>query len=163
MAGGRDAGDIGVVFLAIVGALVLGGALLAATLFGLLRLATSGEDDPDSFLSLPSPDGAMKAVQVTSSGGGGVGGYCVTRVAVTTGSALNEDAAKPGVQVFSAPCANFSLRDGAMASSPLIEWISPARLKITFSTLSMRGEMKSLQMRSLDASGTVAIEFAASD
>lgn len=162
MGGGRGAGGIGLLFLASVGALVLGGATVAAILFGLLRFATSGEDDPDSYLALPSPDGAMKAVQVTSSGGGAAG-YCVTRVAVTRAEARNEDAAKRDVQVFSAACANFSLRDGAMARSPAIAWISPSRLRITFSTQSMRGEMRDVQLRSLDSSGTVAVEFVASD
>ncbi|WP_020178040.1 hypothetical protein [Methylopila sp. M107] len=159
----RDFADAAILILASLGALVLGAALLAGGFYGSLLLATSGEDDPDSFLSLPSPDGTRKAVVITSSGGGAAGGHCNRIVSVAPVRASNDDAKNPALQVFAAPCAVFEAANGASAVSPIVKWLSPSDLQIAFSTVSMRGEPKTVRLRSRDASEGVAIHFLAAE
>lgn len=84
-------------------------------------------------LSIPSPDGAYKAVLFNENGGGAISPYCVDRIVVVAASETVRRVVDAPV-VYQAACMTF--RDPTTnnrTNGPAIDWVSDRQLRITFS------------------------------
>lgn len=129
---------------------------LGVVAFGFGRFLPSADDH---YIGLvPSPSGHMKAAHITRSGGGGISPYCSESIAVVPTTAAEAEILREELEVYSSDdCDSFA--DHRL--SPIIEWLSETRLRITFSTRRTAATMKSIKLKKQDASGRVAIEFVA--
>jgi hypothetical protein len=130
--------------------------ILGATIFGLGRFFSLSEDH---FIKLyPSPSGHMKAALISRSGGGGISPYCTDAIAVAPASADEAEIMAEKFEVYSSgDCDTFADH----SPSPVLEWVSNEKLRISFSINRTATSMRTVQLRGQDLSGRIGIEFAA--
>ena len=105
------------------------------------------------------PYGQFKVVHLTYTNGSALTGglSCLNKVSVLPTSVDNSQAIDARFQVFVAECATFSDH----SPSPRIEWLTDNSLKITASINTTALAMAPLNVRKLDATGTIRLQFEA--
>lgn len=112
---------------------------------------------PDYVKETISPDGKMKAVLFTVSGGAVGASYCFNRLAVIPANVKSEDAVAPHYEVYRADCGYF-ISDGP---SPKVDWASGSLLRITESLSETGLYPRIISIKGGDETRTVKIELSA--
>jgi hypothetical protein len=122
--------------------------------FGLGRFLPLGDDHYVNIES--SPSGYMKAALISRSGGGAISPYCTEAIAVALSAATEKEIMTQEFEIYSSnECDTFSDH----SPSPVVEWVSDTKLKVSFSINKTAASMKTVQLKKRDASGQVSIDF----
>jgi len=131
--------------------LVLG---FGVVVFGLGRFLPLGDDHHVNLKS--SPSGLMKAALISRFGGGAISPYCTEAIAVAPSTATETMIMTEKFEIFSSnECDTFS----DYSPSPVVEWVSDTKLKVSFSINRTAAFMRTVRLKKQDASGRVSIEF----
>jgi hypothetical protein len=137
--------------LASAGAVTIGIICIIAGLFAVIPIGKR-----DRIVSIaPSPTGKYQAQKITYASGGAISPNCRDVILVVPVS--EPDAAKQEArnEVFSAECDSFASHEGA----PKIEWLSDDNLQITSSINSTAVTAKTVNLKKIDRSGSVRVNF----
>jgi hypothetical protein len=126
-----------------------------------VRSSSVGQNRPEHIGFRDSPDGKLKAAIVTYAGGGAISPYCYQSISVVPAETPDQEAVDSRFEVYSGPCDSFALKEGTMAASPLVEWISDSMLRITISINSTALHPSTVRVKKRDSSGRVTVQFAA--
>jgi hypothetical protein len=124
---------------------------------------TNGHSSSDAIVRFfPAPDGSMKAAIIFYVGRrGAISPSCDSAVSIVPSSASENDAKDEKFAVFTGGCDPFAVRDKVALSSPLVEWLSNANLKITSSINATIITPASVTMKKRDASNQIVVQFEA--
>jgi len=152
-------GKIVVIALALVGAVSLVPYLVLYLAPKGATKAAFGGDVSVHFI--PSPNASMKAALVYYTGGGAISPYCSIVVSILPDTGSETEAQDKKFIVFTGGCEGFTVRNGVMLNSPIVEWRSNTELKITSSINSTMLMPATVTMKKRDASGRVTVQYEA--
>ena len=135
--------------------LIVSAVIVVVIAAGSYYIGTTIDRSDKTVVTVPSPDGKFNAVRVSIKGGG-ASPFCFDSISVLLAVYPDGSAERRReYEVYSATCGVFANGE----TSPKIDWLSNAALRITYAEGSTAPELKGPRTRDIDVTSSVRVTF----